>query len=526
MKLWIVSMECAGIAEAGGVKNVTFSLCKEFSELGHDVTLFIPVFKCNSWDLLTDVSADYFTTAVSLCDKTEKVDFTKAVCKSGKFNVMLIQHPSFGEKEAVYTYTENEQKKNPQCKKGEGHKDLLFKDILFQKSVAAYLSELKKQDYPQIVHCQDASTAVLPAFINQVNVEPKPVSVVTIHNAGPYYHHEFKNLDEAMWYTQLDRELLVSAMNGERVEPFLLAAENGAKLTTVSEVYAQELVDPANADVTDGLSPIFKSKNIEITGITNGFDFDRYNPEDKTISKLPYEFSPEKGLLEGKYESRKIFVNEIANNKDFVADGIKKYGFLSTEASCRKEIYVAYHGRVTTQKGISVLTEAVPEILDKNPDVRFVVAGQGESQLEEALVKLAQTYPGKMIYMNGYNQAVVRLVTAMCDFIVLPSFFEPCGLEDFIAQAYGTLPIAHKTGGLNKIDDGITGFLYENNTPEILAKKILQVADLFTKDSDTINKMIRNAAASVHGRYLWENVVKNEYLKFFKEILKKSEFSY
>ncbi len=526
MKLWFVSMECAGIAEAGGVKNVTYSLCKEFSELGHDVTLFIPVFKCNSWYLLTEVQELTFTVNVSLCNKNESVKYTKAVCKKGNFDVVLIQHPSFSEKEGVYTYTENEQKLNPECKKGEGHKDLLFKDILFQKSVAAYLSKIKTDDYPQIIHCQDASTAVLPAFVNELRINTCPAYVVTIHNAGPYYHHEFKNLEEAFWYTELDKNLLGSAMNGERVEPFLLAVESGAKLTTVSEVYAKELMDPCNADITDGLSPVFYAKHVVIKGITNGFDYERYNPEDKNVSKLPYEFSPEKGELEGKYKSRKVFMNEISDNKDFSAPGIKKYGFLMADETCRKEIFIAYHGRVTTQKGITVLADAIPEILKKNPYVRFVVAGQGETRLEENLVKLTEDYPGKIIYMNGYNQAVVRLVTAMCDFIVLPSFFEPCGLEDFIAQTYGTLPIAHKTGGLNKIADGKTGFLYEKNTSEILANKILQVADIMKANPDAILKMVQDGAASVHTRYLWKNVIKNDYLKFFKEILKNFNFTY
>ena len=204
---------------------------------------------------------------------------------------------------------------------------------------------------------------------------------------------------------------------------------------------------------------------------------------------------------------------------------------LSKSALCQKEALI--HGRdvlynlpITSQKGIAVLTAAIPAIIENFPNVRFIIAGQGEPRYEIDLVHLTEQYPGKITFMNGYNQAIVRLVTAMCDFIVLPSFFEPCGLEDFIAQSYGTLPIAHKTGGLNKIVDGKTGFLYEDNTHLKLTEKILWVADFMNKESDSFLKMIKEAAASVQGRYLWENVVKNKYLKFFEEILKKSEFSY
>ena len=123
--------------------------------------------------------------------------------------------------------------------------------------------------------------------------------------------------------------------------------------------------------------------------------------------------------------------------------------------------------------------------------------------------------------MNGYNQSVVRMSVAASDFIVLPSYFEPCGLEDFIAQAYGTLPIAHKTGGLNKILDEKTGFLYEENTSDALTDKILDVLYWKNFDPSKILNMISAAAKHVHKEYLWKTVIEKKYLKYFKEILKK-----
>ena len=147
MKIWNVSMECAGIAEAGGVKNVTFSLCKEFADLNHKVTLFIPVFKCNTWDLITDYS-DLFNAEVNICGKKEAVTYTKGICKDGNFDVVFVNHPVFAEKEAIYTYTEHEQSLNPEFKKGDGHKDGLFIDILFQKAVCEYGRKISKSEIP------------------------------------------------------------------------------------------------------------------------------------------------------------------------------------------------------------------------------------------------------------------------------------------------------------------------------------------------------------------------------------------
>ena len=79
--------------------------------------------------------------------------------------------------------------------------------------------------------------------------------------------------------------------------------------------------------------------------------------------------------------------------------------------------------------------------------------GQWEHDIENSITELTNRYPGKITYLNGYNRSIARMVAAVNDFIVLPSYFEPCGLEDYIAQSYGTLPVAHKTGGLNKIID-------------------------------------------------------------------------
>jgi len=521
MKLWFVSMECAGIAEAGGVKNVTFSLCKEFAKLKNKVTLFIPIFKCNTWDVIADKELAFSNVDVTLCGKTQQVNFYKAICTDGDFNVVFVDHPSFAEKEAVYTYTEHEQALNPEHKKGSGHEDCLFMDVLFQKAIYEYMRKIPKSELPEILHCQDASTATLPAFVAQNNSFKKIQSVVTIHNCGPYYHHNFTSIGEASWYTLLPNDLLEDSLNDTYVEPFLLSANSGAHLTTVSEEYANELLDPKNIELTDGLAPIFYEKHIPIIGITNGFDLERYNPEDKEVSCLPFEFSTEKGDLDGKLKCRKFFIQNYINTDIYKADGVKKYGKLDCDSTYTKEIYIAYHGRVATQKGLNVLADAIPSILLNFPNVRFIIAGQGEPYLEQRMINLTKEYEGKITFLNGYHKVVARLSSAVCDFIVLPSFFEPCGLEDFIAQIYGTLPIAHATGGLNKIIDEKTGFLYHSNTSESLAMKITQAIMIKNLRPSQITKMIKSGANTIKKEYLWKIVIQKKYLPFFKEILKK-----
>ncbi len=520
MKIWVVSRECAGIAEAGGVKNVTFSLCKELSLLNHQVTLFIPIYKTTSFELIKDVKEiSDKPVMINICGKPEKVTFSTAICTEGNFNVVFINHPSFEEKEGVYTYTASEQEKNPDFVKGFGHKDTLFMDSLFSKAVCEYSFITEKEALPDIIHCQDASTALVSVFAQKNPAFEKTATVVTIHNAGPAYHHNFSSIGEAAWYTGLNEAELSGALNDEKVEPFLLAANAGAHITTVSEYYAKELIDPFNIDVTEGLSPIFFKRYTNIKGITNGIDFERYNPADKNESLLPYEFNPETGDLDGKYKCRDYCVNEVQYMK---IPGVKTYGCINVRPQEKdKQIFISYHGRITNQKGISVLINAIPAILNNFETVKFIVAGQGEIALEQQLIELSQRFNGKVIFLNGYNRESARLVNAIGDFIVLPSNFEPCGLEDFISQIYGTLPVANATGGLNKILDYETGFLYHNNSPENLIAKLSEVISIKLYKPDLIEKIIKNAATHVHQKYLWRNVINNEYIPFFNSIMKK-----
>ena len=520
MKLWICSMECAGIAEAGGVKNVAFSLCKEFSALGNDVTLFMPIYKCTSFDLITCLKNNAIRNIqIKHCGKDENISYSFGKCVDGDFSVVFVNHPAFSQKEDVYTYTKNEQKENPENVKGTGHKDTLFMDSLFAKSVARYCDFVEESALPDIVHCQDASTSLIPVFLKKQNQKSAPKTVVTIHNAGPAYHHNYSDINEARYYTELDDGQLLKAAVGCKIEPFLLAYNSGAALTTVSEQYAQELINPELADATEGLSAVFAERKIKIKGITNGIDYDRYNPEDVEISKLPFAFNPEKSgkeWLKGKYECRKALLKMLESKRSL--EDISRYGYIEAGENC---VYVSYHGRLTTQKGLSVLIEAIPYILGNFENVRFIITGQGELALEEVFKLLAEEFKGKLVFLNGYNKEIARLTTVAGDFIVLPSFFEPCGLEDFIAQIYGTIPVAHRTGGLNKIVDGKTGFLYEVNNCGSLVAKLSEVIAIKNSNPKIIEKMIKSAAIYVHKNYMWNFVVKNKYLPFFKEILKK-----
>ena len=514
MTIWTAAREYSGIAEAGGVKNVVTSLCEALARLGHKVVCFVPFYGCVNPQSLGTFRRNDFTAQVESAG--EKYAISYSVGFLNGVQIILVGAQCFWAKQNVYTYCAADLEIFPNCKIGEGYADQHLMNTVFQKAILAFGEEYcSKKDSPDIIHCHDACVAALPAIINcyKKNSFVKTKFVVSIHNAGPYYHHEFKDVNEAQFYTGLRREVLEVSKNGDRVEPYLLASHYAA-LTTVSPDYAKELCDPHNQN-TDGLSQIFAAQKIPILGITNGIDLPRYDPRDMEVSRLPYEFNPEKLDLAGKYKTREYFLQKIAGRDSPEISGLPRSGFLDDQG----RVFFAYHGRLVRQKGILVLLEAAREFLKRVPEARLIINGQGEEALRDQCAAFANERRGQVVFFYGYEKAMSRMFTAAADFALLPSEFEPCGTEDFIAQIYGTLPVAHATGGLKKILNGKTGFLYEPNTPDRLLDLMVELSQKKLKNDKRFEKMIREAAKHLRVNYTWKSVAKNQYERLYWELM-------
>lgn len=517
--IWIVSRECDGIAEAGGVKNVTCSLSEGLVEQGIKTTLFIPRYGCTNFSKIKNYINNVIPEQKIIVNNQEYiVSYDGAETYSG-VKVIFIVHQIFSEKNEVYTYSAKDEELNASNCRGIGFHDTLELDVLFQKAVVFYTLLDNQVD---LIHCHDATTAIIPALTYYANkdVFSKIKYVVTIHNAGPGYHHDFSSLNQAIEYTNLPVEILQNSMNYNRVEPFLIASKF-AEISTVSPWYAEELINPANSENTANLSVLFEANKTVITGITNGIDYSRYEPQHTDISLLPFPFNPLKGEFEGKISNRNYFINNYCLEKNIFSKDLSftRHGFLNIDNE--KSVLFCFHGRIVRQKGIDLLTQAAKIAMDANPNIKFLILGQGEVELENNLISLSSENKGGFLYFQGYEKALSRLVVAVSDFILLPSRFEPCGLEDFIAQFFGTIPIAHATGGLNKILNEKTGFLYEENTPQIIANKIISIADSFKLNKSFFVDLAKKASNYVQENYSWKNVIENYYIPFYSSISSK-----
>lgn len=519
LHVWQIAREYALIAEAGGVKNVVASLSTALVNEGMRVTVFLPLYGCTNLNGLN--FTEHFETKTQIVCDAKSYDVTFCTgCKDG-VDFVFVKASIFSNKRDVYVYTEEDEKENPLHKKGTGHVDANVMNVVFQKAVIAYarIFSTKREVQPDIVHCQDAHTALIPAF---AFVSPQYAKMfcntrffVTIHNAGDGYRQTFSSVDEAYRLTELPHALLKTGLAGNLVEPFLIASSY-ATLSTVSPWYADELLSGKD-EYASSFSKALAEKRIAIPGITNGIDCNLYNPE-LDSSLLPYKFSPQNADLAGKYELRahllKTLCKDAKNGANTLADGLVQYGHFTQDGE--DLVYISYHGRLVHQKGVSVLIDAIPLVLQKHANARFIINGQGDSALEEACKKLAEQNDGLVVYVKGYEKVFARECVALSDFLALPSFFEPCGLEDFIGSLFGTVPIAHAVGGLQKIKHGKTGFLYKNNTAQNLASAISDAINLKKSNPSAILDIIKNASKTVQQDFCWRTIIKAQYLPIYE----------
>lgn len=520
--LWLVTREYAGIAEAGGVKNVACSLAEGLVRKGLAVKVFIPRYGC-----VRQEGLPAGIIRITIMDKVYEVTFSRFELHG--VVIILVGSRIFSEKKAVYTYTDAEEHSITGASRGKGHFDTDSMNVLLQKAVIEWA--LMTQEVPDIIHCQDAHTAILPALI-RCNAQiasffSRTACVVTIHNAGPGYRQSIPSLARASYLTGLDESCLARSLLNGNVEPFLLSEQYG-NVTTVSPWYANELTSSAYNALTEGLSGEFEKRKTVITGIINGIDYHRYEPSDTTRSLLPFSFDPIRDDFAGKYACRDYFIDWVSRSLE--TPHLTCFGTLEDDPHA---VYFSYHGRIVWQKGLDVFEETARIVLDHVPTARFVILGQGDPVLEGLLARTSMRYPGRFVFIRGYERTLARLAVAISDFIVLPSMFEPCGLEDYIAQIFATIPVAHAVGGLQKIIAGENGFVYrsdqhgsQESQVSVLAPLLIELAQPVVESSgrgcasvSTYRKMMSFGSRYVRDVCNWDTILESAYVPYYRRLL-------
>jgi starch synthase len=415
MRVLFVTPECAPLAKAGGLGDVSAALPAALRALGLEVRVLLPAYP----EVLKKVG-----------EATEVGRFSEL-----GFDCALLQKESFLILECPPLYRRDG---NPyQDPGGQDWPDNALRFGLLSRVAARLAGE------SDVVHCNDWPAALTPVFLHGSRN-----TLLTVHNLA------FQGNFERSWLGRLG--IAQEMFSVEKLEfhgrmSFLKGGLVHAEaITTVSPTYAREI---QSEQFGCGLDGVLRERRAALTGILNGIDIEVWNPAaDPHLAARYNESNLEKKKTNKEALQRRLNLE--------IEPGLPLAGFI---------------GRLTHQKGADLLAGAAAEIAAA--PAQLAVLGSGERELEGALAAAAARHPGRVAVAIGFDKELAHLIEGGADLFLMPSRFEPCGLNQMYSQRYGTPPVARATGGLlDTIVDGETGFLFERAESSALAAAVRRAA--------------------------------------------------
>ena len=402
MKVLFVASEAYPLIKTGGLADVAGSLPPALARLRVDVRLLLPAYG----EVLVGLEAMRFSAGLDINGEWVRILHTRL--PGSRTQVWLVDHPLFSARMG-----------NPYLDAdGEPWPDNGERYLLFCQAAARIAQNEAGLDWQaDLVHANDWQTGLIPALLSaQGSAIP---TLFTIHNLayqGNFGHDLF-----------VKSGLPASYWSPEGVEfydqiSFMKAALYYARLiTTVSPSYAEEI---QTVEFGSGFDGLLSFRQQDLCGVLNGIDRHEWNPA--SDKHLPANYRRDR--LAGKARAKAALQKEmkLKQNPDALLIGMV--------------------GRLVEQKGVDVVLEALPELLQRN--VQLAMLGNGAAEFEAAFAQAAAEHRGRVVFHPGYNEGLAHRIEAGADVFLMPSRFEPCGLNQLYSLRYGTLPIVHGVGGL------------------------------------------------------------------------------
>jgi starch synthase len=443
-KILFVTSEAHPLIKTGGLADVSGSLPKALAELGVDVRLIMPNYRA-----IKTTEEIYYKSTVRV--NNTDVNILETRLPGTQVIVWLVDYPEFFDFPG-----------NPYVdEQGNAWANTAERFALFCRiAVEVAMNRSYLEWTPDIIHCNDWQSGLVPALLSLE--ASRPATVFTIHNMAyqgifPKTTEASLNLPKSLWNPDgIEFNDMLSFIKGG-----LAYAD---RITTVSPTYAQEI---QTADFGYGLEGLLSHRNDVLTGIINGIDANQWDPETDAYISERYNIS-------------------TLNKKQLNKTALQNKHSLPVDNSIP---VIALVSRLVEQKGIDLVLECLPEMLTL--PLQFFLLGNGNKSFEQQLSLFAETYPDKIAITIGYDEALAHLLEAGADIFLMPSRFEPCGLNQLYSQRYATVPIVRKTGGLaDTVVDTLpetlskntaTGFVFNEATSGALMETIKRALIVYSQ---------------------------------------------
>ena len=450
-----IGSECYPFVKTGGLGDVMSALPKALAKLNLDVKVILPRYKC--------IPQEYQ-------EKMEyRGSFYMNLCSDGKqYYVGIMEYQEDG---VVYDFIDNDEF----FSWGDPYTNLIDDIPKFCYFAKASLAALNYLDWtPDVVHCHDWQAALVPLYLRNSFSDTdvgRAIAVLTIHNLRFQGIYDRKMIQ--YWSGLPDYVFNKDCLTQNWLDANMLKGgiDYCNKVTTVSNTYAEEI---QTEEYGEGLAEHLRYHQNKILGIVNGIDTDIWNPAtDK--------------LLASNYDAESVIKNKKVNKK-----ALQEALGLDVDEN---KMVIGLISRLTNQKGLDLVNDVIPGIMDGNTQV--VVLGTGDSQYEDTFRYYENKYKGSFCAYIAYNENVAHNIYAGCDALLVPSRFEPCGLTQLISMRYGAVPIVRETGGLkdtvqpyNVFENTGNGFTFDRYESGLLYDAINRAKTLYFENRKCWDDMV------------------------------------
>ena len=442
----MIASEAQPFSKTGGLADVAMALPKALGRLGHDVTVITPRYRGVTdgpvaGNVSLEMAAHRFNGRLMEGDRAW---LAEASSRRRRSRTLLLDCPELYDRDGIYYNAQG---------------DFADNAVRYAFLSAAAIDWASQQSTPfDIIHAHDWQGGLAPAYAGALTVRTvrtvrKVPTVLTIHNLA------YQGVFDKGWVPRLGLRWEDFTINGfeffDRLS-FMKAGINFADaITTVSPTYAQEILRP---EYGNGLDGVIRRRGDALVGILNGIDYDDWDPE--SDPHLPAPFSA--GDLSGKQAAKRAL--------------LETFGFTVTDDLLKRPV-VGMVSRMIDQKGldlIAALAGALPTL-----DATFTIVGTGEPRYQDMWRALSRRSPDRISAFIGFDERRAHLVEGGADIFLMPSRFEPCGLNQMYSLRYGTVPVVRAVGGLvdtvrpyNPRNGQGNGFLFADYHPRVLMETL------------------------------------------------------